>query len=102
MQPSQIPTTKFTPETASELGRRGGKASAKARRKVKDLDWLRTKAGVLLPDLVAAAQGTGRFESLPPSEQLKALLKVMEFGLGKPTTAQRPEAPTEAPGLVME
>lgn len=85
--------TYFTKENAKELGAKGGKASAEARRKrkAKTADWLRTGEAYdeFVDDLYQAAKGQGRFKGLAADKQLSAVLKIMEL-------AQRlPKKPSE-------
>jgi hypothetical protein len=50
--------------------------------------------------LIQAALGQGRFRDLPPRCQLTALMRAVEWGIGKPVMMDRPEPePDEPPGL---
>lgn len=54
--------------------------------------------GALALELVDAALGQGSFADLAPDKRLAALIKALEFGIGRPQQAKdekaRPEAPT--------
>lgn len=54
----------------------------------------------LARELLKAAHGRGRFSDLPGDKRLQAVLRALEWGLGKPTTrAARADQPDDIPGL---
>lgn len=63
-------------------------------------DAIRSRLGRLTAELLAAALGEGDFEELKPETRLTAILRSMEWGLGKAATAPRPEpGKEETPAL---
>jgi len=86
-------------EAAAEAGRR----SAEVRRRKaqmspeeRALDAIGGKLGDLTKELLEAALGKGDFENLKPETRLTAILRAMEWKLGKAPTARRSE-PDESP-----
>ncbi len=97
------PTTTFTSETA----RAAGKASAEARRRKRELsaeeralEAIGARLGPLTKELLDAAMGEGAFEGLKPETRLTAILRALEWKLGKAPTAkprvedEKPEVPS--------
>lgn len=84
----------FTPESAREAGR----ASAAARRRRAEMspeerarDTIAGKMDDLTAELVSAALGQGDFSDLKLETRVTALTKLLEWGLGRPTTAKPPK-----------
>lgn len=69
-------------------------AEARARnaelRKTDPLGLLRESAGDLLADLLKAARGQPPFTNLPPDKRLAALLRALEYSVGRPAPLRRP------------
>lgn len=82
----------FTAENAAENGRKGGLTSSIARSKRKGPEWLTKQAETMVVELVNAAEGKGKWKALPIDKQFAALLKVLEYGFGKPATAKKNES----------
>jgi hypothetical protein len=86
---------KWDSEAAAEAGRRSGEVR---RRKVKltpeerALEAIGQKLGVLTKELLEAALGEGDFAELKAETRLTAILRAMEWKLGKAPTARREEA----------
>jgi len=98
-------TTPFTKENAKELGRQGGLASAETRRKQRRLsEDVRARrvferaSPDMADEIVKAAKGEAPYEELPVDERVKLMLKVIEFGIGRPGAGPKREAasPQEA------
>lgn len=92
--------TQWDSESAAEAGRR----SAEVRRRKaqmspeeRALDAIGQKLGRLTGELLEAALGEGDFAELKPETRLTAILRAMEWKLGKPPTAKREEAAKDEP-----
>lgn len=73
-------------EQRQEWGRKGGLKSAEARRANRDdpLSSIKRNLHAHFEELERAAKGTGAWKDLPLQQRLTALLKVIEYGLGRP------------------
>lgn len=97
-------------ELASRAGIKSGQVrrAKKLRRQQDPLSVVKESLGDSLEALVAASQGKGTWKDLPVSARLQALMKVIEYGVGKTVTMdkvvsgnQNPEGGgTEAPGTI--
>lgn len=76
----------MTLEERRAAGRKGALRSAAIRRAKRDDPMYGVRAALpsLVTDLIAAAQGRGVWKDLPLDKRLGALLKCIEYGLGKP------------------
>lgn len=94
-----MPTPLFDTEAAREAGRKSGEAR---RRKstLSPTQRAEEAASRAAPDLVKelldAAQGKGDFEGLNPDLRLKALIRALEYGLGRPTAAAKGQGEDES------
>lgn len=86
-----IPSHLFTPETAREMGRKGGKASAASRSRTKSLSHLRENPTELFNELYKAAFGRDEWSDLPMDKRLQALNKLIEYAVGRPTPMKEGE-----------
>jgi hypothetical protein len=103
----------FNSENAKEMAQR----AADARRKnaewraavaadVRARDVLATHAEALAKELLSAALGKGDYAGeLKPKERLQAVIKALEWGIGRPIpSTQREEQPAETddePGIIV-
>lgn len=82
-----------------EWGRKGGKQRAmnKARRRADPMYAIKEELPGAFAQLVAASKGMGRWKELSVKDQLMALLKVVEYGVGKSITLDKmtPKNPAE-------
>ena len=99
---------KLTPEEAKELGRKGGLASAAARADrakmksdVQAKNRFEQAADEMAELLLKAAKAQGRFKDISPDKQVAAILKSLEYGVGRPRQADpvSPEEKEEQAGL---
>ena len=77
----------FDSETATEAGKQGGIASGRSRSQSPEeraIAAVKRKAPDLMKDLLAAALGQAPFEQLKPETRVGALLRALEYGVGKP------------------
>lgn len=74
----------FTKDSAAEAGRKGGKASGRARSGQPSLEDLRKKGPKVLKDLLDAAEGRGAWSKLDPKDRLSALKAALPYVLGRP------------------
>lgn len=92
----------WTREDQVEAGRQGGAISAERRkqyakaRKADPLFTIKRNLQGHFKDLEAAARGTGPWKELPLSNRLAALLKVIEYGVGKPIGVDKQTKTPEA------
>lgn len=84
----------ITADNAAEVGRRGGLASAEARRKAKTVDELRKKGPEVLHELINAGLGQGKWSKLDLRTRLDALKAAVPYLIGRPPPATKGE---EAP-----
>lgn len=95
----------WTPEQAREMGRRGGRASGKARRTAEAIARakLARESPKLAEELLKAARGEPPYDKLDPKDRLNAVLRALEHGIGRAPQA-KVEEPKEgfAPGLVLQ
>jgi hypothetical protein len=101
----------WTPDEAKANASLGGKAAAargKARRQMPVVERARKAledaTGQAAKALVDAALGQNGFEDLDVGERLKAVLKVLDYGLGRPATnkpEEKPPAEGEQSGLAL-
>lgn len=94
--------TRFTAESAAEAGRKSGEA--KRRRKAltpeeRALDAIGQKLGRLTEELLDAALGQGDFHDLKPETRVTALLRALEWRLGKAPTGPRIQPQKEEPAI---
>lgn len=85
-------------ESAAEAGRKSGEARRRKSSMTPEeraLDAIGGKLGDLTTELLDAALGHGDFAELKPETRLTAILRAMEWKLGKPPTAHKPELPKE-------
>jgi len=69
-------------ERAAAAGRKGAAQREKNRA---DPRWaVKRQLGGLFSELLRAAKGEGSWKELPPAGRLQALLKAIEYGVGKP------------------
>ena len=88
----------FDSETAREAGKRSAEMRARRRDKSPEeraLEAIRERLGALTKELLSAALGEGAFADLKNEERLKAVVRALEWGLGRPTTV-RPEQEAKA------
>lgn len=84
-----------------EAAKAASLAAAEARtrnaeaRKADPLHQVRESAGELVADLLKAARGQHPFTSLPPDKRLAALLRALEYGIGRPAPLRRPSEVAE-------
>jgi hypothetical protein len=79
---------KWDAERASEAGRLSGLArrrKATMNPQERALDAISKGLGELTKELLDAAMGRGDFAALDPKTRVSALMRVLEYGLGKPT-----------------
>lgn len=109
--PSADSETGPSPDWA-EMGRRGGQKSAETRRRQRDMspderarDAIARDVPGLINELLDAAHGRGDFEGLDQKTRLAAVVKAMEYGVGRPTVVRAapkgdmPQMPTTADEL---
>lgn len=79
----------FDSETAAEAGKASGEARRRLRKTPMDraMEAAGRAAPQLLDDLLAAAKGEGVFADLPSKLRLTALMRALEYALGRPTVA---------------
>jgi len=84
-------------ESAAEAGRRSGEVRRRKSTMTPEeraLESIGAKLGSLTKELLEAALGEGDFEDLKPETRLTAILRAMEWKLGKAPTAKRQETET--------
>lgn len=100
------PADRFANVDLAEAGRKGGKASAEARKRRKELSAdlkfraeLEKESEQLGRRLLDAAFGRGDFLGLDLKDQLAALKLALEHGVGRPrpAAAKAPEPEDDAP-----
>jgi len=92
-------------DAAAEAGRRSGEARRRAAAmnpQERALDAITKKLGSLTNELISAALGEGSFAELDPKTRVSALVRVLEYGLGKPTVAAKAETNDEPSGPTPE
>jgi hypothetical protein len=85
--------------TPAEAGRRSGEMKRRQAPRTpeeKALDAIGQKLGRLTSALLDAALGEGDFEALDPKIRVTAVLRALEWRLGKPTVAKQ-QSPEEEP-----
>lgn len=106
----------WTKEEAIEMGRKGGLAkAAKQKLEAAQTEEEKLQAAELLfkqeaprmaAELIKAAKGHGDYKNLKPGEKLSAILRALEYGVGKPGTSPKqppaPPTPEDEGGLVIE
>lgn len=82
----------WTPEEAAAYAKKGGEArAAQAKLRREHTPEERAKAAIsgkmeeVTKELLQAALGSGDFENLSAKDRLPAILRVLEYGLGKPS-----------------
>lgn len=104
-----VVVAQWSPEEAREYAASGGKAKA-ARQSFqrkspeeKARELLARRAPELAEELLKAARGEDPYDELPEKDRLAALIRALEWGLGRPAT-RKPEKPDDRPeeGLVIE
>ena len=91
----------FDRENAKEMGQRGAEArrqKAKQRAEIsadaRAREVLASNAEALARELLNAALGRGDYaEELKPRDRMQAVIKALEWGIGRPTPASPPEEP---------
>lgn len=80
----------------AEAARDAGRKSGEARRRKRDLSPVERAeeaagrdAPQLVKELLDAAHGRGSFEGLNADLRLKALIRALEYGLGRPSTTPK-------------
>jgi hypothetical protein len=86
------------PQWTSEQAREAAKLShlARAANKEKDpatraTELVRAATPALMGELLKAARGEEEFEGLTPAARLSAIIKALEYGVGRPTAAPKGE-----------
>jgi hypothetical protein len=103
----------FTPENAKEMAQRGVEARRqKAERRAaisadaRAREVLASNAEALARELLNAALGRGDYAgALKPRDRMQAVIKALEWGIGRPIPASPPEEapiPEEDVGLIIE
>ena len=95
----------WTPEEAAAFAKKGGEArAAQAKLRRGQTPEERAKAAIsgsvenVTKELMQAALGVGDFINLSAKDRLPAILRVLEYGLGKPSAmAPRDEADSDKP-----
>ena len=93
----------FTSDNAQEMGRRGVQARREnaGRRAALGADTrarevLASSAEALARELLNAALGRGNYaEDLKPKDRLQAVIKALEWGVGRPIPANPPQETTQ-------
>lgn len=89
-----------TREEAAEQGRRGAQIAKERRRQLEEDPLGFVSSAPIQADLVgmliSAARGVGSFRDLSPDKRLSAILKLLEYSVGKPGTAAK-GSPSEQP-----
>ncbi len=72
--------------SAADAGKKGAAVAAETKRRKKSDPMFAIKKSLpaLMQDLLSAARGAGEWAALPLDKRLGALLKAIEYGLGKP------------------
>ena len=90
----------WTPEQAREYASKGGQASAERAERRRGMtpeqrvkEAFQASSEMLADELIDAALGRGDFEELDPKIRITAIVKAMEYGLGKPNTGQSISGP---------
>jgi hypothetical protein len=89
----------WTPEQAREAARKSHEVRRANRQKdpaVRATELVRTATPDLMGELLKAAKGQDDFADLSPAQRLSAIIKALEYGVGRPTAAPKGEA-EEAP-----
>lgn len=87
-----MPNTPWDTESAAEAGRKSGEARRRASSMTvqeRAQDAIGRKLGALTQELLNAALGEGSFSELEPKTRLQAVLRALEYGLGKPGAASK-------------
>lgn len=103
----------ITKEDAVEKGRKGGQRAAELRKlRAEDPEayaFMRfeLKKGRLTNELLQAALGEGKWKDLPLDKRLTAVMKALEYAVGKPTAGKstgntEPDEEPAKPGIVIE
>lgn len=101
----------WTPEEAAAYAREGGKARQQQRRAEKAMSSdakarrvFEAEAEYMARELVKAAKGEGAYAELDPKERAQFALKVLEYGVGRPTQAPKRDESAAEPqsGLAVE
>ena len=81
----------ITREQMAKGGRRSGEVRREksARRREDPLFVVEESLGESLQELVKASRGQGEWKDLPASARLQALLRVIEYGVGKTVTVDK-------------
>lgn len=90
----------FTKENAKELGLKGAtnRWHGEDLGKGEDpLAYVRRQLPRLMRDLINAAMGRGKYHDLPSDKRLAALLKAIEYGVGKPIGLDKQQGPEKEP-----
>ena len=95
----------WTAEEAAQHASAGGKATARKMQKSPEeraVEACRTKAPDLMKELLAAAAGTGDFLGIKAETRVSAILRALEYGIGRPAPAvkAKPEV-VETTGLTL-
>ena len=83
-------------DAAAEAGKKSGEARRRKSQKSPEeraRDAIGSRLGDLTNELLDAALGQGDFVELKPETRLHAIFRAMEWGMGKPPTAPKPEPP---------
>ena len=95
----------WTPAEAAALASKGGKARARQLKlspEERAVEAVRSKAPDLMRELLAAAMGAGDFEGIKAETRVSAILRALEYGIGRPAPAvkAKPEV-VETTGLTL-
>jgi hypothetical protein len=102
--PEVNPQQAYNVPFAAQVGFRGGDPAAAGRKGAESRarnqeevarEKLERHLSKLTGELIKAAEGKPPFEDLAPKERLSAVIKALEFGMGRPAAGKRaaPEAP---------
>lgn len=75
----------------SESARKAGAAGNETKRRRKEMtpaqrarEDIQSKVPALLKELLQAAEGKGDFDKLSPAMRLRAIMRALEYGIGRP------------------
>jgi hypothetical protein len=93
-------------QRAAEARKKNAESRAAVAADVRARDVLATHAEALAKELLSAALGKGDYAGqLKPKERLQAVIKALEWGIGRPIPATQPEErPAESddePGIII-
>ena len=88
---------RWDPESAKAASEKAAEVRAEraAQRRADPLFLLREKSADLVADLLKAATGQAPYASLPADKRLAALLRALEYGIGRPAPRREPPKPDD-------